>query len=95
VLRNKNGSLALAARVKEPIRGRVLEVYTTQPGIQFYSGNFLDGSESGAGYEQYEGFCLETQHYPDSPNQPTFPPVILQPGETYRQTTVYKFLVEE
>ncbi|MFV1967913.1 MAG: aldose epimerase family protein [Pirellulaceae bacterium] len=95
VLRNQSGSLALAARVKEPISGRVLEVYTTQPGIQFYSGNFLDGSESGAGYEPYEGFCLETQHYPDSPNQPTFPPVILQPGETYRQTTVYKFLVEE
>jgi aldose 1-epimerase len=94
-LRNQDGSLALAARVKDPASGRVLEIHTTQPGIQFYSGNFLDGSESGAGYEQYEGFCLETQHYPDSPNQSTFPSVILKPGQTYRQTTVLKFLVEK
>jgi len=93
-LRNQDGSLALAARVTEPVSGRVMEIYTTQPGIQFYSGNFLDGTASGAGHQQYEGFCLETQHYPDSPNQPQFPSVILQPGETYRETTVHKLTVE-
>ncbi len=94
VLPSQDGSLALAARVKDPKSGRVMEIHTTQPGIQFYSGNFLDGSEAGGGFKQYEGFCLETQHYPDSPNQPSFPNTILQPGETYQQTTVHKFLVE-
>ncbi len=71
-----------------------MEVYTTQPGVQFYSGNFLNGDPSGGGYQQYDGLCLETQHYPDSPNQPGFPTTILQPGETYTQTTAYKFRVE-
>lgn len=93
-LRSQDGSLALAARVKEPNSGRVMEIYTTQPGIQLYSGNFLDGTESGGGFNQYGAFCLETQHYPDSPNQPEFPTTILKPGETYKQTTVHKFSVE-
>ncbi len=86
--------MASAARVKDPGSGRVMEVYTTQPGIQFYSGNFLDGSESNGGFQQHQAFCLETQHYPDSPNQPDFPSTILRPGETYSQTTVYRFLTE-
>jgi aldose 1-epimerase len=93
-LRGQNGSLTLAARVKEPTTGRVMEILTTQPGIQFYTGNFLDGSEGVGGYKQYEGFCLETQHYPDSPNQPKFPAAILKPGETFKQTTVHRFTVD-
>ena len=71
-----------------------MEIYTTEPGIQFYSGNFLDGTLTGKGgrvYEQRFGFCLEAQHYPDSVNHPKFPSVVLAPGETYRQRTVYKF----
>ena len=94
VLRSQDGSLALAARVKDPSSGRVMEVFTTQPSIQLYSGNFLDGSESNGGFQQHQAFCLETQHYPDSPNQPDFPTTILKPGETYSQTTVHKFLTE-
>jgi aldose 1-epimerase len=93
VVRPRNG-LKLAARVKFPQNGRVMEVWTTQPAIQFYSGNFLDGSESAGGFKQYEGFCLETQHYPDSPNKPEFPSTILHPGETFRQGTIHKFLTE-
>ena len=72
-----------------------MEVWTTEPGLQFYSGNFLDGTltntRGGAKYVKHAALCLETQHYPDSPNQPGFPNTILKPGETYRQTTVYKF----
>jgi aldose 1-epimerase len=97
VLNGSNGSLALAARVKEPASGRVMEVWTTEPGLQFYTGNFLDGKLAGKGgkvYQQRFGFCLETQHFPDSPNKPAFPTVILKPGAEYRTTTVYKFLVE-
>jgi aldose 1-epimerase len=94
VLRSQNGSLALAARVTEPSSGRVMEVFTTQPGIQLYTGNFLDGSDSAGGFDQYGAFCLETQHYPDSPNQPDFPTTTLKPGETYKQTTVHKFSVK-
>ena len=93
VLRGKKGDLRLAARVVEPKSGRVLEVFTTEPGIQLYSGNFLDGSvtgKSGKPYVKRGAFCLETQHFPDSPNQPGFPPVVLRPGETYRHTTVYR-----
>jgi aldose 1-epimerase len=74
--------------------GRTLEMLTTEPGVQFYSGNFLDGTNVGKGgatYRQYHGFCLEAQHFPDSVNQPTFPSTILEPGETYRQTTIYRF----
>jgi len=94
VLRNQDGTLALAATVKSPASGRVMEVWTTQPGIQFYTGNFLNGSEGNAGIQRHEAFCLETQHYPDSPNQTAFPSVLLQPGETYREVTVHKYSVE-
>lgn len=94
VLRGQDGKLSLAARVKEPRSGRVMEIHTTQPGIQFYTGNFLDGSASNGGFKRHEAFCLETQHYPDSVNQPRFPSTILRPGETYKQTTVHKFLIE-
>lgn len=94
VLDSPGGKLALAATVWEPKSGRVLETWTTEPGIQFYTGNFLDGmltGKSGKTYPQYAAFCLEAQHFPDSPNKPNFPSVILKPGETYTQTTVYKF----
>ena len=94
VLNSSDGSLALAARVYERTTGRVMEIYTTEPGIQFYSGNFLDGSNIGKGGKVYEhryGFCLETQHFPDSPNKPNFPSVILKPGEKYTHLTVHKF----
>lgn len=86
----------LAARVKEPKSGRVMEVLTTQPGVQFYTGNFLDGTLKGVGgvYQKHYGFCLETQHFPDSVNHPAFPSTILKPGETYRTVTVYRFLTE-
>ena len=95
VLRNQDGSLALAAKVSEPKTGRAMEVYTTEPGMQLYTGNFLDGhnvGKGGAAYHQHYAFCLETQHYPDSPNQPSFPSTLLRPGEKYSQVTVYKFL---
>ena len=94
VLDKAEGEMSLAARVHEPTTGRVLEVHTTEPGIQFYCGNFLDGrliGKSGKPYLHRGGFCLETQHYPDSPNQPAFPSTILEPGEEYRTTTVFKF----
>ena len=87
-------SFGLAARVLEKTTGRVMEVWTTEPGLQFYSGNFLSGSNIGKGGKRYEhrfGFCLETQHYPDSPNRPQFPSTILNPGQTYSSTTVYRF----
>jgi aldose 1-epimerase len=93
VLRGATGELRLAARVVEPKSGRVLEVLTTEPGLQFYTGNFLDGKvvgKSGKPYVRRGAFCLEAQHFPDSPNQPGFPPVVLRPGQTYRQTTVYR-----
>ncbi|MFG6176058.1 aldose epimerase family protein [Halomonas sp. THAF12] len=83
-----------AARVVDPDSGRVLEIATTEPGLQFYSGNFLDGSvtgKAGAPYVKRSGFALETQHFPDSPNQPTFPSTILEPGDTYHSLTVYRF----
>ena len=92
--RSPGGSHRLIAIAKDPSSGRVMEIYTTQPGIQLYTGNFLDGSEGNGGYQQYGAFCLETQHYPDSPNQPEFPSTILKPGETYSQTTVHKFSAE-
>jgi len=94
VLRGPTGTLRLGARVVEPRSGRVLEVLTTEPGIQFYSGNFLLGGlkgKAGKPYDRRTGFCLEAQHFPDSPNKTRFPPVVLKPGETYRQTTVYRF----
>jgi aldose 1-epimerase len=95
---NSSGSAKplLAARVKEPGSGRVMEVLTTEPGVQFYSGNFLDGTVKGVGgtYHKHYGFCLETQHFPDSVNRPNFPSTILEPGKTYRQTTIYRFGTE-
>ena len=97
ILNSSDGSLALAARVYDPATGRVMEVLTTEPGIQFYSGNFLDGTNIGKGgkaYNHRNGFCLETQHFPDSPNKPDFPSTVLKPGETYKQTTVYRFSVK-
>ncbi len=90
----KEDELSLAAQVLEPSSGRVMEIYTTEPGIQFYCGNFLDGrlkGKSGKPYVHRGGFCLETQHFPDSPNQPNFPSTILKPGETYDSKTVFKF----
>ena len=94
VLDNLEGKLILAARVQEPATGRVMEVHTTEPGIQFYSGNFLDGTIAGKGgivYKKRYGLCLETQHYPDSPNKPNFPSTVLKTGQTYQSTTIYKF----
>lgn len=89
----KADSLTLAARVVEPGNGITMEIYTTEPGIQFYSGNFMDGSMKGKGktYGFRNGFCLETQHFPDSPNQSTFPTTTLKLGETYHSKTIYKF----
>ncbi|MFO7867661.1 MAG: aldose epimerase family protein [Candidatus Aminicenantes bacterium] len=98
VLKSNGEKPAPAARVYEPESGRVMEIHTTEPGIQFYSGNFLDGTitgKSGKVYHQHYGFCLETQHFPDSPNHPHFPPTILRPGEAHTSTTVYKFGVKE
>ena len=92
--REDDHSLVLAARVMEPASRRALDVYTTQPGVQLYSGNFLDGSIIGKGGRRYAhrtGFCLETQHFPDSPNHPAFPSVVLRPGEELRSETVYAF----
>jgi len=94
VVNGGGGKLALAARVRDPSSGRVMEVLTDQPGIQFYSGNFLDGTivgPDGKPFNQYAAFCLETQHFPDSVNHANFPSAILHPGEVYRTTTVYKF----
>ena len=96
VLDSGGGALALAARVDEPKTGRVLEVLTTEPGIQFYTGNFLDGTLTGKGGKTYlkrYGLCLETQHFPDSPNQPKFPSTVLKPGGKYQTSTVYRFSV--
>ncbi|HEY8480525.1 MAG TPA: aldose epimerase family protein [Spirillospora sp.] len=92
--RRRPGALTEAARVTEPRTGRVLKISTTEPGVQFYSGNFLDGSfagTSGRVYRQGDGFALETQHFPDSPNHPNFPSTVLRPGETFDSTTVYAF----
>jgi aldose 1-epimerase len=94
VLTREGNGLSLAARVTEQSSGRIMEVWTTEPGIQFYSGNFLDGTNIGKGgtaYPYRSGFCLETQHFPDSPNKPQFPSTVLNPGDTYASTTVYKF----
>jgi len=97
VLVRKGDGLSLAARVTEPTSGRVMEVYTTQPAVQFYGGNFLDGTIHAGGktYDKHFGFCLETQHYPDSPNEKDFPSTVLKPGETYKQSTVHKFSVQK
>ena len=96
VLIGQKGSMKLAAAVFEPTTGRILNVATTEPGLQFYSGNFLDGLKGRGGviYNKHAGFCLETQHFPDSPNHPNFPSVTLKPGEKYESTTIYKFLLK-
>jgi aldose 1-epimerase len=94
VLNSHGRSLALAARVTEAGSGRVMEVLTDQPGVQFYTGNFLDGTitgKAGKVYRQRYGFCLETQHFPDSPNRPEFPTTVLKPGQRYSTTTIYRF----
>ena len=94
VLKKNGRSLTLAARAFEPTTGRVMEVFTTEPGIQLYTGNFLDGSiigKDGKVYNRHYGFCLEAQHFPDSPNEPAFPSVVLTPGRRYAQTTIYRF----
>lgn len=97
VLDGGGKNLALAARVRDPKSGRVMEILTDEPGIQFYTGNFLDGSlkgKNGVVYKKNSGFCLEAQHYPDSPNKPEFPSVILRPGQVYKQTTVHRFTTD-
>jgi aldose 1-epimerase len=93
VLNKRFNELSLTARAVEPKSGRILEVETTEPGVQLYTGNHLDGvkGKDGKVYKQRFGFCLETQHFPDSPNQPKFPSTILKPGDTYRSTTVFRF----
>ena len=97
VLTDSSKTMRLAAIVHEPKSGRMMEVFTTEPAIQFYTGNFLDGTIVGKGgviYQRRMGLCLETQHYPDSPNQPKFPSTVLRPNETYQTSTVYKFSVK-
>jgi aldose 1-epimerase len=98
VLDSGGGKLALAAKVYEATTGRVMEVYTTEPGIQLYTGNFLDGTltgKNGVVYKQHSALCLETQHFPDSINQPKFPSVVLKPGATYKTSTEYRFSVQK
>jgi aldose 1-epimerase len=89
VVNGQTGTLRSCGTAKDPSSGRVMEVLTTQPGVQLYTGNHLSGR-----YPQHGGFCLETQHYPDSPNQPAFPTTRLNPGETFSETTVHRFSVE-
>jgi len=94
VINGRPGTLRLAATASEPKSGRRMEVWTTEPGMQFYTGNFLDGTltgKTGKPYPRRSGFCFETQHYPDSPNKPAFPSTTLRPGATYRSTTIYRF----
>ncbi len=96
ILRKNAGELSVAAKMFEPISGRVLEILTTEPGIQFYSGNFLENVKglNGKIYQKREGFCLEAQHLPDSPNNLNFPATVLRKGQTYKQTTIYRFSVK-
>jgi aldose 1-epimerase len=94
VLNGQSGTLSLCAEVYEPDSGRVMTIHTTEPGVQFYTGNFLDGSltgKDGKVYRKHYGFCLETQHFPDSPNKPNFPSVVLLPGQKYTSQTVHRF----
>jgi aldose 1-epimerase len=94
VVNGTPGSMRLAARATDPDSGRTMEVWTTQPGIQLYTSNYLDGTlngKRGVHYKQYAAFALETQHFPDSPNQPSFPSTVLHPGQTYHESTIYKF----
>jgi aldose 1-epimerase len=98
VVNRKGNELKLIARVSEPSTGRALEVLSTQPGLQFYTGNHLDGSITGKGgwvYKARSGFCMEPQHFPDSPNQAEFPSVVLKPGQTYKETIIYRVVVKK
>jgi aldose 1-epimerase len=97
VINKPLGKMGLMARVTEPSTGRVMEVWSTEPGLQFYAGNFLDGTitgKNGKVYQRRTGFCMEPQHYPDSPNKPNFPTTELKPGENYQNTIIYKFSVK-
>jgi len=98
VLNRTGTGLEMIATLSHAASGRIMDIFTTEPGLQFYSGNFLDGTLAGCiggkPYVLHGGLCLEAQHFPDSPNQPAFPNTILKPGETYTQTTVYKFSVK-
>jgi aldose 1-epimerase len=97
IINDTDGSLKLAGTVYEPVSGRFMEIFTTEPAIQFYSGNFMDGSHAGHDgrvYKHREAMCLETQHYPDSPNHENFPSTTLNPGEIYKSQTIYKFGVK-
>ncbi|HTI49755.1 MAG TPA: aldose epimerase family protein, partial [Planctomycetaceae bacterium] len=91
VLRSSSANPAPAARVEDPASGRVMEVFTTEPAVQLYTSNYLDGGPQNGGFKQHSAFCLETQHYPDSPNHAEFPSAVLRPGGEFRSTTVYKF----
>jgi aldose 1-epimerase len=94
VIRPDTRSPAFTARVYEPKTGRLMEMFTTEPGVQIYTANFFEGKLKGKGgqaYQRHAGFCLEAQHFPDSVHQPSFPSIILRPGSTYTQTTIYKF----
>ena len=98
VLTPADSGLTLAARVVEPVSGRTMELYTNEPGIQFYGGNFLNGQDTGKNgmvYHHRGALCLETQHFPDSPNQPQFPSTLLEPGQEYYSVCIYKFGVED
>jgi aldose 1-epimerase len=98
VMQNQSGKLGVQARVTEPTTGRVLDVLSTEPGLQFYTGNFLDGTIKGKGGQVYNfrnGFCMEPQHYPDSPNQAHFPSVVLRPNHTYKNTIIYRFSTQK
>jgi aldose 1-epimerase len=98
VLNSGGGKIAFAARVEEPQSGRVMEIFTTQPGLQFYTGNRLDGRMTGVGgivFSQHAGFCLEPQHFPDSVNHPEFPSVVLRPGDKFQSVTIYKFTTKD
>ena len=94
VVNDTSGTPVLAAKVHDPQSGRMMEVRTTEPGVQFYTGNFLSGTPASGGFKKHTAFCLECQHFPDSPNRPEFPSTILEPGKVYRQTTIHKFSVE-
>lgn len=94
-LNNPSGDLQQCASVLDPSSGRMMEIYTTLPGLQFYTGNFLDGSQGSGGFDQYNAFCLETQRYPDSPNQSHFPTTLVKPGNEYHEKTLHKFSVKQ
>jgi aldose 1-epimerase len=97
VIDGSEGEKSLAAKAMDPLSGRFIEVHTTEPGVQFYTGNFLDGSlvSDGRSYQQHSGFCLETQHFPNSPNQTDFPSTVLRPGELFVSQTIFRFGIEE